>query len=187
MPNILDDIINDLLPWYLYDRVAVFDQDFNQLFRNARAIKAVVKEQAKVMEHPVENGTIIVDHRIILPVEIELSMILTSNDYTNTYNQIRQFYLNSTLLLVQTRSGVYQNQIIQGMPHEENPDQYDVLTLALSLKQVQFVTAMYGTAPQNPTNMNNTDRGMQLPKPATPDQSSIIGGWWDKIKRFFGG
>ncbi len=32
------------------------------------------------MEHPVESGIIITDHRIILPVEIELSLILTSSN-----------------------------------------------------------------------------------------------------------
>ena len=50
------NIISTLLPSYATDTVAIFDQDYNQLFRNARAIKAVVKEQSKVMEHPVESG-----------------------------------------------------------------------------------------------------------------------------------
>ena len=158
------------MPSYLYDQVAVFTQDFTQVFRNARALKAVVKENAKVMEHPVETGATIVDHRIILPVEIDLSMILSKSDYQNVYNQIKEYYLNSTLLVVQTRSGVYTNQLIQSMPHEEDPSQYNVLTLALSLKQVQFVTAQYGTTPMNPSNTNTTARGTQQGMAANPEQ-----------------
>lgn len=161
MPNIIDT----LLPSFAIDYVAVFTQDFTQVFPRARILKATVKEQAKVMEHPVETGAIITDHRIILPVEIELSLILQSADYADTYKTIRQYYLNATLLVVQTRSGIYDNQLIASMPHEEDPTQYDALTIALSLKQVLFVKATYGKA-KNPKNSSTVNRGTQ--QPTTP-------------------
>lgn len=154
-------ILDTLLPSFAVDYVAVFTQDFLQVFKEARAIKAVVKEQAKVMEHPVESGAIITDHRIILPVEIDLSLILQAPDYQNVYKTIRQYYLNGTLLVVQTRSGIYENQLISGMPHEEDPTQYDALAVALSLKQVQFVTAQYGVVPKNAKNSTTVNRGTQ--------------------------
>lgn len=75
------------------DTVAVYTQDFSQVFRNARAIKAVVKEQAKVMEHPVESGAIITDHRIILPTEVELSLILTPATYRETTTRLTSITL----------------------------------------------------------------------------------------------
>ena len=167
----LTDIINTLLPTAATDNVAVFDQDFNQIFRNARAIKAVIKEEAKLMEHPVESGAIITDHRIILPVQIELSLILLSEDYQDVYKQIRQIYFSSTLVVVQTRAGVYENQIIQSMPHEEDPEQYDVLVMALSLKQVQFVRAEFGVIPKQPKNSTTTRRGTQQGTPANTQQT----------------
>ena len=167
---------NNFIPTFAFDSVAIFTQDFQQLFKNARAIKAVVKEEAKVMEHPIETGATIVDHRIILPTEINLSLILSSSDYQNVYNQIREYYFNSTLIIVQTRSGTYTNNIIQSMPHEEDPTQYDVLTLALSLKQVQFAVAQYGTTPKNPQNVNTANRGSQQGTPANSAQTgSILG------------
>lgn len=156
------------------DTVAVFTQDFTQIFRNARAIKAVVKEQAKVMEHPVESGAIITDHRIILPTEVELSLILTPATYRETYDQINQYYLEGTLLIVQTRSGIYVNQLIHSMPHEEDTNLFNTITLALGLKEVQFVTAKYTTTPRNPKNTNTKQRGAQQPKPATDNQNSIL-------------
>jgi hypothetical protein len=164
------------LPSFASDPVAIFTQDYQQLFSNARAIKASVKEDSKVMEHPVETGAIIVDHRIILPVEIELSLILTSNDYKNTYHQIRDYFYNGTLLIIQTRSGIYQNQLIQSMPHEEDPTQYDVLTLVLNTKQVIFVTAQYGTTPKNPANTNTVDRGVQQGTTANGVQTGSVAG-----------
>lgn len=168
----LVDIVRTLLPTAAVDTVAVFTQDFEQLFKAARAMKAVVKEQAKLMEHPVENGSIITDHRIVLPVEIELTLILTSDDYRQVYKSIRQYYLNGTLLVVQTRSDIYKNQMIESMPHEEDTTQYDVLPLILNLKQVQFAQAQYGVVPQNPTNANTVERGAQQGTEAPTQQAS---------------
>jgi hypothetical protein len=156
------------------DTVAVYTQDFTQVFRDARAIKAVVKEQAKVMEHPVESGAIITDHRIILPTEIELSLILTPATYRETYDQINQYYLEGTLLIVQTRSGIYLNQLIYSMPHEEDTNLFNTITLALGLKQVQFVTAQYTTTPRNPKNTNTTQRGAQQSTATTEPQNSAL-------------
>ena len=168
--------IDGFIPSFASDTVAIFTQDYTQLFKNARAIKANVKEEAKVMEHPIETGATIVDHRIILPTEIELSLILLSIDYQTVYHQIRDYYYNSTLMIVQTRSGSYPNQLIQSMPHEEDPTQYDVLTLVLNLKQVQFAVAQYGTTPKNPSNVNTSNRGTQQGTPATDSQSGSIAG-----------
>lgn len=171
---IIPDILANLLPSFSMDYVGVFDQNYNQIFKEARAIKATVKETAKVMEHPVESGIIITDHRIILPVEIELSLILTSETYQDVYKTIRQYYTNGTLLVVQTRADIYDNQIIESMPHEEDPTQYDVLTLALSLKQVQFVTVQYGVTPKNNSNNNTQKRGTQQGTGASAGQTESV-------------
>lgn len=156
------------------DRVAVFTQDYTQVFRQARSLKATVREDSKVMEHPLESGATTVDHRIVLPVEIELSMVLQSEDYQDVYKEIRQYYLNGTLLIVQTRANVYTNQLIQAMPHDEDTDLYDALSLALKLKQVQFVEAQYGVVPKNPKNSTTVDRGVQQSKPVTEAKTSSL-------------
>jgi hypothetical protein len=183
MPNILET----LLPTSAYDQVQVLDQDFNQVFPLARALKAVVKEEAKVMEHPLETGATITDHRIILPVEIELSFILPPGSYQDTYRQIRQFYLNATLLIVQTKSGVYYDQLIASMPHEENPDQYDALTLALTLKQAQFATTKVDYSPKNVKQSSEVNRGAQQGKtvPTSPQEQSAIISFSKYLKGLF--
>lgn len=172
--------LSTLIPTYATDQVGVFTADFTQVFTPARAIKAVVKEQSKVMEHPIETGAIISDHRIILPVEIDLSLILASSNYQDVYAQIRQFYLNATLLTVQTKVGIYQNQLIQSLPHEEDPAMFNAITIALSLKQIVFVTAQYGIVPRFPSNSNTVNRGTQQSTPATGPQ-------FDAMQSLFGG
>lgn len=158
------------------DIVAVYDQNYNQVFKNARSLKAVVKEEAKSMEHPLENGSMIVDHRVILPVEIELSLITQKESAQDLYKVIRQYYLNSSLLIVHTRSGVYENQYITSMPHEESPDQIDVLIIALKLKQAQFATTQTSTivTPKNPSNTTTLNRGTLQPQPLS--QSAALQG-----------
>ena len=125
-----------------------------QLFPNARPMRATIRETSKLMEHPVETGVILTDHHIINPVEIDIPMIVsntssgvigaltgltTSQAYAATYSEIRQNFINATLLAVKTNVGVYNNMVIADMPHEENPDMFDVITINLHLKQVIFV------------------------------------------------
>lgn len=175
------NIISTLLPSFAVDYVGIFTQEYLQIFRQARAIKAVIKEQAKVMEHPVESGAIISDHRVILPVEIDISLILASEDYQDVYKAIRQYYFNATLLIVQTRSGIYENQLISSLPHEEDPNMFDALAIALSLKQVQFVTPQYGVVPKYPSNSTTTNRGTQQGIPATANQTTTAQNVYSKL------
>jgi hypothetical protein len=154
-------LIDTLLPSFAYDTVAVFNSAYEQLFKDARSIKATVKEQAKVMEHPIETGAVITDHRIILPVEIELSVILLPSSYQDTYKAIRSYYLNGTLLVVQTRTAIYENQLISAIPHEETPEQYDAISLNISLRQALFVLPAGNITPIDPSDSNTVDRGQQ--------------------------
>jgi hypothetical protein len=124
-----------------------------QLFTNARPMKATVRETSKVMEHPVETGITLADHHIINPIEIDLPLVVTStsvgllgaltgsvaSNYATTYSEIRQAFLNATPLAVKTNVGVFSNMIIADMPHEENPDMFDVITILLHLKQIIYI------------------------------------------------
>ncbi len=162
--------LSSLLP--AVDEVAVFDQNFNQVFGGARPIKASVNEIAKAMEHPVESGATITDFRIIEPVEINLSMILDGSTYKDTYHTVKQFFLKSTLLVVQTKTGSYSNMMINKIPHEEDPALFDTITMAISLKEVIIVTAQYGTLPptavKHAKDTTTTDTGQQQATAATP-------------------
>lgn len=181
-------IFDNLFPSAAVDVVGVFDSNFQQLFRQARAIKAVVKEESKPMEHPLETGATTTDHRIILPVEIELSLVIQLGDISDVYKTIKQFFLNGTSLTVRTKTGVYEDQLILGMPHEEGADNYDAIFLALSLKQTQFAITQFGVVPKAPTNKKTSDRGVQQATP--PSNISILASGTDaataKLKRIFG-
>lgn len=133
------------------DVVGIYDtESFTQQFVQARPVRARVNETSRMMDYPVETGTILTDHHIINQREIELSLIVPSEFYISTYAQIRNAFLTAQLLTVQTKASVYPNMVIQAMPHEENPDMYDAITVALRLKEILFVMPNSIAAPSQP-------------------------------------
>jgi hypothetical protein len=143
------------------DVVALYTQKFVQLFPSAKIMHANIRQRSQVMEHPLETGSIIIDHSIILPTEIDLSIILESADYKNVYAQINQYFQARTLVLVQTRAGVYENQIIMEIPHEENSEMINAIIMGIKLKEVQIEGGTTGNFVQNPANSNTVSRGQQ--------------------------
>lgn len=173
------------------DVVGVFDSDFNQLFPEGRPIKATIKETAKGMEHPVEDGSTITDHRVIEPTEITLTLVLVGEEYPDTYGTIKALFLKSDLLIVQTKTGSYPNMMIVEMPHDETADVFDGIPMELQLREVQLVTAQFQALPpaavqpgangRGKRNASTVKRGEQTGKPETPDangqkKSSILYG-----------
>ena len=137
-----------------------------QLFVNARPMKATIRETSKVMEHPVETGVVLSDHHIINPVEIDIPLIVNSTFYAATYSQIRQAFINATPLSVKTRVGVYSNMIIADMPHEEDAEMFDAITIGLHLKQVIYIVPGSNSPTQNfqplaPANSNTVASGLK--------------------------
>lgn len=162
------------------DVVAVLDKDLAQVFPDARPIKGTVKEESKLMEHPVETGATVADHRVIMPVEIELACLLTSEEYADVYQQIKDIYKAGDTLTVQTRVDSYEDMVIMGIPHEEAPDMQDGVTLIIQLRQVLYVNVTYTERkiPVQPANKKNTDtkqRGEQRPQEtAEPKKGSLL-------------
>ena len=152
------------------DVVAVLDQGtFRQIFAEARPMKAFIRETSKVMEHPVESGAMLGDHKVIDPKTIELLMVVSAESYASAFQQIRSAWLNSDLLTVQTKAAVYQNMIIQNLPREEEPEKFDVTVIALQMKEVLFAmpgaisstTSVSYYSPVAPNNANTIARGLQ--------------------------
>jgi hypothetical protein len=162
------------------DVIAVLNSAFEQVFDSARPIKATVSRDSKAMEHPLETGATITDHRIILPISIELSMILSSAEYAVTYQQIRDLFTRGELLTVQTRVDSFPSMLIEKMPHEETPEMLDGVAVALTLKQAQFVQPQFATIKvRNPKDSNTVKRGQQQPTESPPARrSSILSGFF---------
>lgn len=152
---------------FIQDVVGVYN-GFEQVFRAARPIKASVREESKLMEHPKENGETVVDHQVFQSVVIDLQLVLDSGKYRDTYKEIKGLYRQGQILRVQTRADSYQNMVIEALPHEEDPAMFNSIALTLRLKEISIVTAQYEAvyAPKNPAQSATADRGEKQPKQA---------------------
>lgn len=139
------------------DTVGIFNGDLNQVFLDARPLKAEVKETSTVMTHPIETGVIIADNKIINPVEINILLFVGEQNYSSMYGQLKQAFIAGTLYSVQTRTGVYPNMIIADMPHTEDAEIYNGVLIALHMKQVLYVVPTAVSAANSPSNFSPTD------------------------------
>ena len=130
------------------DEVAIFSQSsgkFYQVFTKARPVSVTVKPMIQAMSHPVESGATIVDHTIILPIEIEMMFVIDPIDYKVTYAEIVQIFIKSTLLTVQTKTGRYDRMIMAAIPHEEKPDHMNSIPISIAFHEVQIVGSKFGS------------------------------------------
>lgn len=161
------------------DVVCVLNSDLAQVFETARPIKAMVKEGSKLMQHPLETGSLTTDHRVFLSTEVELSMLLTGEEYRATFQQIRDFYLQGERLTVQTRAASYPDMVIESLPHDESPDIYDGVAVALKLIEARFVEPQFADLKTSrPASTNTVKRGEQQPQTSAqePRKGSILSG-----------
>lgn len=160
------------------DVVGVFDSGLTQLFVGARPIKATVKPTAKLMEHPIEDGASITDHRVFQPIEIELSMVLTPETFMDTHKEIVAAFGSKTPMSVQTKADTYSNMYITEIPHDEEPDVYDTISVALKLREAQIVTAQYAALPpskvKKKANSSTTKTGQKNSSDASTKQGSAL-------------
>lgn len=158
-----------------------------QVFAAARPMKANVYEVAELMEHPLEDGSAVTDHIVYRAVEIEQPLIITGSDeLASVFDEIRQLYLSGEVLNVQTRARLYESMVIQAIPHDEQPDSFDSVTVGLQLKEARFVKTQYAGAigparvappaaatPANPrpqARVSTVRRGTQQTQPPAPAQ-----------------
>lgn len=102
-----------------------------------------VIDDSKMCEHPIESGAIITDHKFFNPVEIDIRLSLPNYIYETVYKELRQIYEESPKLKIKTKSGWYDNMVLQALPHEEKPENYDRIVFDLHFKEVKEVQPKY--------------------------------------------
>lgn len=107
-------------------------------------IDAKVDIESDLCEHPVEDGTKIVDASIILPVKAEVNVAMPTFFAERIYNQmIDMFEKKKEKIILQTKYGVYKNLVIQNISYALEKDTIDRTVFTLELREVQEVP-VYG-------------------------------------------
>ena len=107
-------------------------------------------------------------------------MILASDDYRAVYQQVRDLFNRGDLLTVQTRVDSFPSMLIEKMPHDETPEMFDGVALALSLKEAQFVQPQFSPLKvAQPKDSNTVKKGQQQPTESPPARKqSVLSGFF---------
>lgn len=135
---------------------------------NSVVMYAEVKESSRVMEHPLENGSVVADHQVQMPVEIRLQIVMPYYLYDDIVEDLRRLKQNGTLVSVHCRGGVYTDMVFVDIPHNERAENVSRLSFDCTLRQAMLVSGEEVTLTeadvQQPANSSTVKSGLKQGK-----------------------
>lgn len=123
------------------DIVTLYDEDSKEILGNCIIYSVKVENSAQLAEHPLEDGSRMVDHKIFLPKELSVIIYLSETGYSSEYQTIKSLYEERKFITVQLKNDVYSNLQIVGLPHEESNANINRLIVQINLKEALVVTS----------------------------------------------
>ena len=103
-------------------------------------LEAKVDMESELCEHPIENGTIITDSSIILPVNAEVVVAMPTFYAEEIYHQMKDIFTKKNKkIILQTKYGLYTDLVLQNISYEIEPSTIDRARFTLTLREVQEV------------------------------------------------
>lgn len=172
-PSVLNLALN-ILGYKLQDKpVIIFGEDGSEVLADVAIVSCKVNDQSKLMEHPVESGAKISDHKVFEPRTMDITIALTSDGFDTEYAELFDLYRQCAILSLQTKVQVYNNLQIASIPHEEKVTTMNRLIFNIQLKEAIVVSPQFVAAQRSykkPENKPTVEVGQQQPK-----KSSILG------------
>lgn len=123
--------------------IAIYEQENNtEVFQKVKYLDGSVSDDIKVMEHPKEDGTTIVDHVVDDPKTAVVKIIIEDED-VESLNEILDCYKNRTPLTIKIKNEIYSNFIISAKPLKADAEHYDKTVYDLSFKEVMQAKTVY--------------------------------------------
>lgn len=123
------------------DNVVLYDENNNQILPNCVIYSVKVDNSAQLAEHPLEDGSKMVDHKIFLPKELSVIIYLSETGYSSEYKEIKSLYEERKFITAQLKNDIYSNLQIVGLPHEESNNNVNRLIIQINLKEAIIVTS----------------------------------------------
>ena len=120
--------------------------DLNEVLPNLEITRVAVEDQAKIFEHPLETGSVIVDHMILEPQQATIQAYISIDD-DETLRTLEQFYLSGTKLTMRAENKIIDNVIIKSKPKEITSSVLDKTLYSITFRQAEEVEPMYVAMP----------------------------------------
>lgn len=101
-------------------------------------IDAKVNIESDLCDHPVENGSLITDASIILPVTATVTVAMPTLYAEKIYEQMNTFFeTKKDKIILQTKYNVYKNLVLQNIEYELETKTIDRAQFILTLREIQ--------------------------------------------------
>lgn len=159
-------------------RVEILDNETLQpIWVGSDIMDVSVKETSTPTKYAVEDGTNRNDHIIYNPTEIGMRFTI-AGDVSLLFNAIKQTYTERALVTVQTRTDVYADMIVTGIPQEQSGAAMDAVMLDISLSEWREVVPEYGELTQakvaKPEQSSTVKRGSQATTETPPAKKQSV-------------
>lgn len=167
--------------------IAIYDQKNNtEIFQNAQYLDGSVADDKKMMEHPKEDGAMIVDHIVNDRKTATISLLIDDDD-TDTLNQILDYYTNEKTVTIKLKNEIYGNLVMSSKPVKAEVQYYDRTKYDLVFKEVIEAKTVYVkmSVPQvkNKANASTIKTGQKQGIPKKTVKPSILRTIANKIKK----
>ncbi len=123
--------------------ISVYDQDENQqILTGLQFLDGSVQDDKKLMEHPKENGTMVVDHVIDDPIQVTLQVLMSDDDSTSL-NELQDLYKNSTPVIIKMKNELHSNLVMSSKPMKADSGHYNKTVYDLTFKEIQEAVTLY--------------------------------------------
>lgn len=123
-------------------------------------MSAEVVEDCKLTEHPLENGQVLADNKVILPTEINVQITLPAQDYKDKLATLKKYKDENKMLYIETKFGSYPNMQIVSIPCSMNINNINRLTFNVKFREV-LVSGQNVVVPENVADSDTINTGTQ--------------------------
>ena len=123
-------------------------------------LSAEVIEDCKLTEHPLENGQVLADNKVIMPTEINVQITLPAQDYKDKLETLKKYKDENQMIYVETKFGSYPNMQIVNIPCNMNINNINRLTFNIKLREV-LVAGRNVPVTENVSDMDTINTGTQ--------------------------
>ena len=114
-----------------------------EVLADCSIIRCTVSDKARLMEHPLEMGSKIIDHKVFEPITANLQIAMPISGFETECATLKELYRKGTMLSLQTKAYVYDNLQIAGIPHEETAENINRLVFNIELREAQVTQSVY--------------------------------------------
>lgn len=157
------------------DKAVSIYENNKEILKDTTLIDADAQDDARTMDHPIENGAVVTDHIVFNPNQITLRCWMPNLPflYNRALNEIQNFYKQSREVKIKIRSEVFEPMILVAKPIRVSADTLDHIVYELSFKQILVAVSQYVPLPVSKVR-HKQDASTVSSGEKQPQQSSLL-------------